>query len=233
MPEVAPNPELLRSLGRLVRGLSALFWGLPFTTVVCVQAAKTDFFHSYGISPPVLVTGWLVIGVWLLGAFQPQERIWQRALDRCLILALINFGLSPFIFWWKQSPGEPYGVVVVGVLALTGVLFLSSLNLVMLRLTAMLPDEHLRLETRQFTRLNRSLLMIVIFLGVVLGVILQNPQLVPPPYEIPVMLRETGLWVLIFMVLPPLAMTMAMLWKIKEVIMDSVFGGGTAGRIRH
>ena len=24
-----PNPDLMRSLGRLVRGLSALFWGLP------------------------------------------------------------------------------------------------------------------------------------------------------------------------------------------------------------
>ena len=29
MPETAPNNELLRSLGRLARGLSALFWGLP------------------------------------------------------------------------------------------------------------------------------------------------------------------------------------------------------------
>jgi hypothetical protein len=31
-------------------------------------------------------------------------------------------------------------------------------------------------------------------------------------------------WMLIFLVLLPLAMTMALLWKIKEVILDSVFG---------
>jgi hypothetical protein len=33
-------------------------------------------------------------------------------------------------------------------------------------------------------------------------------------------------WLLIFLVLLPLAMTMALIWKIKEVILDSVFGSG-------
>ena len=36
MPDPAPNVELLRSLGRLVRGLSALFWGLPLALIVCL-----------------------------------------------------------------------------------------------------------------------------------------------------------------------------------------------------
>ena len=36
---IVPNAELLNSLGRLVRGLSALFWGLPLTLVVSVQTA--------------------------------------------------------------------------------------------------------------------------------------------------------------------------------------------------
>jgi hypothetical protein len=31
--------------------------------------------------------------------------------------------------------------------------------------------------------------------------------------------------VLLLFVLPPLAMTMALLWKTKEVILDNVFGG--------
>ena len=37
--ESSPDPELLRALGRLARGLSALFWGLPFALVVCLHAA--------------------------------------------------------------------------------------------------------------------------------------------------------------------------------------------------
>ena len=32
-----------------------------------------------------------------------------------------------------------------------------------------------------------------------------------------------GFWIIIFLVLLPLAMTMALLWKTKEVILESVF----------
>ena len=35
MPDLAPNADLLRSLGRLARGVSALFWGLPAALIVC------------------------------------------------------------------------------------------------------------------------------------------------------------------------------------------------------
>jgi hypothetical protein len=35
---------------------------------------------------------------------------------------------------------------------------------------------------------------------------------------------RAGIWLVIFVVLFPLAMTMALIWKIKEVILASVFG---------
>ncbi len=97
MPDPAPNTELLRSLGRLVRGLSALFWGLPLALLVCVNAAKTDVLKPFGIVPPLATTGLLAFGLWLLGDFQKQERVWRAALDRARVLSLINFGLSPFL----------------------------------------------------------------------------------------------------------------------------------------
>jgi hypothetical protein len=37
-------------------------------------------------------------------------------------------------------------------------------------------------------------------------------------------LDRAGNWLVIFVVLFPLAMTMALIWKIKEVILASVFG---------
>ena len=74
MPDATPNPELLRSLGRLVRGLSALFWGLPVALIVCVQTAKMDILRLFGVVPPLLVTGWVAYGLWQLGHFQKQER---------------------------------------------------------------------------------------------------------------------------------------------------------------
>src|SRR3954451_6858710 len=113
MPETTPNAELLRSLGRLVRGLSALFWGLPVALIVCFQTAKTDTLRNYDIFPAIAVTAWLLFGLWLLGSFQKQERIWHSALDRAKLLAMINLGLSPFLYWWNQMPDQHFFTAMV------------------------------------------------------------------------------------------------------------------------
>src|SRR5467141_3840193 len=150
MPAPVPNAELLRSLGRLVRGLSALFWGLPIALIVCFYTARTEGLRAFNIAPPLISTGLLVYGLWQLGDFQKQERVWRHALDRSRILSLINFGLSPFLYWWHRIPMNSFFWSMVIVLALCGLLFLASLNQLLQRLGAMLPDEGLRLEIKQF-----------------------------------------------------------------------------------
>jgi hypothetical protein len=224
------NAELLRSLGRLVRGLSALFWGLPFALIICVQTAKTELLKSFNIVPPIVVTGWLCVGLWLLGSFQKQERVWHRTLDRAKLLAMVNLGLSPFLYWWSQVPNEPFFIGVVGVMGATGLLFLGTLNMVLYRLSAMLPDEHLREETRHFTTLNRYLVFAILLLGLAFVAYLRFPGLISISGDwFPISLSNLGmnaLWLMVFLVLLPLAMTMALIWKIKEVILDSVFGAG-------
>jgi hypothetical protein len=225
-PEPVPDAQLLRSLSRLVRGLSALFWGLPAALIICVESAKTEMLKPFNIVPPLAVTGWLFFGLWQLGSFQKQERIWHSALDRAKLLALVNFGLSPFLYWWNQMPNQPFFTLVVGLMALSGLLFLSNLNLVLYRLSAMLPDEGLRQETRQFTTLNRCLVLGILFLAILLIVVLRFPSLLPSPGSLLPLFSTNGLLLMLFLVLLPLAMTMALIWKIKEVILDSVFGAG-------
>src|SRR4051812_10456818 len=82
MSDVAPNAELLRSLGRLVRGLSALFWGLPAALAVCVVTLGGWFSGIFAMLPALAATGLLWFGLWQLGSFQKQERPWRNALDR-------------------------------------------------------------------------------------------------------------------------------------------------------
>ena len=224
MPDPAPNAELLRSLGRLVRGLSALFWGLPIALIVCFHTAKADSLKSFGVVPPLVTTGLLAYGLWQLGDFQKQERVWRTALDRARLFSLINFGLSPFLFWWNKVPANTFFLAMVMALTLSALLFLGSLNLVLRRLGAMLPDEALRLETRQFTTLNLNLLFATFVLALFYVVLGQFPGL-PLWLAVVMGLMERGsLWFLILLVLLPLAMTMALLWKTKEVILDNVFG---------
>ena len=232
MPDPAPNAELLRSLGRLVRGLSALFWGLPATLVVCVGTASAGWFGEYGIAPPVAATGLLLYGLWQLGYFQKQERPWRGALDRARLLALVNLWLSPFLYWWNRMPAHPFFQVVLQVLALSSLLFLISLNQVLDRLAAMLPDEGLRQETRQFTRLNCALLLATLLVAVAVfstrwvatpWQFLTTALLAPERDRAWMFLLRFLLPLAVFLLLP-LAMTMALLWKTKEVILDSVFG---------
>jgi len=226
MPDPAPNAELLRSLGRLVRGLSALFWGLPITLIVCVYTTKAEALRPFGFVPPLVTTGLLVFGLWQLGDFQKQERVWRNALDRARLLSLINFGLSPFIYWWNRIPNNTFFQVVVMLMAFSALLFLGSLNVVLRRLGAMLPDEALRLETRQFTRLNLNLLAMTLLLVLLYVGVAQLREL-PLWLGVAIAVLERGSgWFLILLVLLPLAMTMALIWKTKEVILENVFGAG-------
>ncbi len=225
MGDPTPNTELMRALGRLVRGLSALFWGLPAALVVCFHTARADFLKAYYICLPLGCTGLLVYGLWQLGAFQKQERVWRAALDRAQVLSLLIFGLSPFLFWWNRIPENRFFSGMVVLMILSALLFLASLNSVIQRLGAMLPDEALRLETRQFTVLNLNLLGGTFLLAVVYFALGRWPH--PPAYlqTFWMVLDRGSMYLLIPLVLLPIAMTMALLWKTKEVILENVFAG--------
>ena len=237
--EAAPHGEVIRSLGPLARGLSALFWGLPIALVVCVQSAKGDWFRPLGILPALIATALLFHGLNLLGSFQKQERIWIAALERAKVIALINVGASPFLYWWSRIPSNPFFTTIVDVTLVTGLVFLLLLNPTLTRLTAMLPDETLRMETRLFTSLNRTILMVVLVVLVsylamiriepgspekLIGWLLQTVPLPNQAQMIFYFIDRAGLWLIIFPILFPIAMTMALIWKIKEVILASVFG---------
>jgi len=221
--EPIANPRLLWSLGRLVRGLSAVFWGLPLALLTSVETAKIDWFHSLGILPALAANLLVLFGLWRMGSFQPQERIWRTALDRARILALINCGLSPYLYWWSRVPNDEFFNIMVLLATCCGIIFLISLNLVVRRLSAMLPDETLRAETRSFTVLNRILLLIMLLLVVMYGSLRWWPELIARLGIFMYWVETFGFWVIVFLVLLPLAMTMALIWKTKEVILENVF----------
>ena len=231
MSETAPKTELMRSLGRLVRGLSALFWGLPIALVVCVQTANTSWLDSlghYGLIVPVAVTALLFYGLHLMSDFQKQERIWVLALDRAKIVGLVNIGLAPFLHWHERLPDVPLFSSAVSVMALSALVFLFNVNLLLHRLTAMLPDETLREETKVFTSLNGILLVLI---PTFLAFYFALSQVRHPPQTVGFALRfmeplSQWLWLflILLLILLPMAITMSLIWKIKEAILASVFG---------
>jgi hypothetical protein len=188
-----------------------------------VQTVRTDWLRSFGLVPALAATGLLVFGLWQMGDFQKQERPWRNVLDRAKLLALVNFGLCPFLYWHNRLPQESFFGAAVFVLALSAVIFLFNLNVVLKQLGAMLPDETLRHETGLFTLLNRWLLGFLLLLTAVYEVLLRATPMLLEFGIRSVWFNELGLWLLVFFALLPLAMTMALIWKTKETIFDSVF----------
>jgi len=224
MSESDPNAQLLRSLGSLARGLSALFWGLPVALIICAETARASWLKPLGMLPALFATGLLLYGLWQMGRFQKQERPWRNALDRAKLSGLVNFGLCPFLYWQNKMPAQPFFNAVIFVLVLSAIIFLFNVNIVLKQLGAMLPDETLRQETRHFTQLNRWLLVALLLFATAYVVVMNDPRLAARLGELFVWINRASFWALIFFALLPLAMTMALIWKTKEVILDSVFG---------
>jgi hypothetical protein len=229
MPEAA-KAELLCALGRLVRGLSTLFWGLALTGLVYLEMVYLEtaqMFWRQTCRPSVFLPAFVVSpllwrGLNQLRAFQAQERIWQRALSRAEILAVLDAGLAPFLYWWHKFPAIPLYAACVGLLFFSSLFLLVQINCVLQRLCAMLPDETLRAETKLFTVFNIFLLAAFLAGLLVYFLLTRLPAL--PGWLANWMdaADAAGIWLALFLILMPLAMTLALLWKIKEVIFSSL-----------
>lgn len=223
------QPGVIPALARVVRGLSALFWGLPLVVLLDTKTALNDSWQSWGLVPVLFAAALLVFGLFELRQFQPNERIWISAVERTQVLSLMLLALAPVTFWWNRVPAEPFFFGGIVILLFAGLTFLLALNQVLLRLTAMLPDETLRSETRFFVRWNR---LFVLLLGVLLGsyfVLVRTPVL--PEFLVPavIVFDLVKTWLLLLLALLPVSLTMTLLWKTKEVILASVFRAGGPG----
>ena len=223
MPDTKPHLANRPELRRLVKGIMALFWGMPFALLVCVQGSFTDWLRPLWLFPPVGATCLILYGVLEVEAFRTDARQWQRSIERAKVFALVNLGLSPFVYFVSRAPEIALFSSMVGFMAFTGLLFLFMLNQSMQRLTDLWPDEMLRTETRLFTSMNITLMGAVItFLALfqiaqkvsfVSDLVLANTRIMGPIKR----------FVVLLLILMPLAMTMTLLWKIKESILREVF----------
>jgi hypothetical protein len=121
-------------------------------------------------------------------------------------------------------PQEFYFAASILLFLLSSILFLFSLNVVIRQLGTMLPDETLRHETRDFTTFNRWLLVLW-FVSILLSVLAVHLNLQAHFDQVRwFWIVRMAIAIMLFLGLSPLAITMALLWKTKEVIFDGIFG---------
>jgi hypothetical protein len=195
--------------------------------VVSVQAVTSywlDALGPLGCVVPALMQGVLGYGLWLMHDFQKQERVWVLAVERAQVLAVVNVGLAPFLYWHHRLPQVPLYTAAVALLLISGLLFLVNLNRVLRRLAALLPDETVRTETAVFTSLNGAIIALLPLLVAGYVVLARLPALPLPVIRVLEIVEPIRLWLLSLPALLPVALTMALTWKIKEVLLAGVFG---------
>lgn len=217
--------HLLPSLARVVRGLSALFWGLPTALMSCTRTAIGDLLTPGASWLPTVSCAVVWYGLRQLSHFQPQERVWNRAVLRAELFAVSMVFLSPFTGWWSRRPDNPFFAQSVVALMLVALGFLMTLNGVLRRLAALLPDETLRSDMRLFTRMNSGLVAGLAALVLFWLACLALPGVPEPVSRVLATLDQGRAALVITLGLLPVALTMTLVWKAKEAIVSDIYRG--------
>ena len=214
--------RIIPSLVRVIRGLSALFWGMPLSLLACGRTAMGDMSPELGMLPTVAANGLILYGLFQLQYFNPQEEVWIKSVERAKILGLVNLALSPFPWWWNRWPDEAFFGQTMLLMLFSSMGLLLCLNHALRRLAAMLPDETLRSETKLFTALNSTL---IITLSVLTGVwVLASLWPVIPGWLglILMAVNDKRGWLVVMLALLPLALTMTLIWRAKEALFNGL-----------
>ncbi len=218
------EPRRREALAGVLRGLSAVFWGLPLTLLAFARHFLSLWPTGYDLILPPVGAGLLLFGLLKMGPFQRQERVWQRALFVAQVFGLFLVGLSPFLYLWSRMPAVDLFARAVLVLVVVALGFLVALTRALARLAAMLPDAIARGDARLFQGL--AAYGVTVLLGV--GSVIYFRQAPPSLSDFlflprqPVGLAQQS--VLLILTLGPVAMSMAVAWKLKEVVFALVVG---------
>ncbi len=217
---------LMTGFRPLVRGLSALFWGLPLALVVGMQGLVTDWLRPLGVYPPVFASALLLYGAVLIVRSANLAGIGGRPVrDFAILFAVINLGLSPFLYWWTRLPTISHFYWSVMTFTVTSFTFLYILNKLLLSLTEQLPDEVLRADVQFFSRFNGVLIFSVLFLVILYCVAAEVAQNISPPNPFLGIVQSIYGFrreLVLSLVLLPVATTMSMLWKTKGSILRQI-----------
>ncbi len=219
-------------LTAVMRGLSAIFWGLPLALLAFARHFLALWPTGYDLLFPPLAAGLLLLGAWRMGRFQPQERVWQEALLRVQLLAVMMLGLAPFLFLWTRLPNEEFYSRAVVVLLAVSFGFLMALMRALRRLSAMLPDPTAESDARMFEGLSNYVVVVLLGSAVLIYVRLSPialAEFLALPRQPFGMGRQA---ILLLLLLLPVAMAMAVAWKLKEVVVSLVIGVASARHAR-
>jgi hypothetical protein len=199
----------------LVKGFSRVFWGLALTTVLLLSQAKFEFILALKIPAYLLGT---VVHFWGLVTLYRAGEVsarWNTRLSLAIVLVLMEVFFFPFMRWWKMMPAISYFTWNIGVLSLSAVCSLLLCNLIAADFFRRLALKGECLEASIYALAVIIFMAFPFFAAVIFSFIASrryqtffSDEIIEAVYQVPV-------W-LYFIVVIPVSMTLAILWKARD-----------------
>ena len=208
-PLALPGPEL----AQLARGFAQIFWGWAALWAAGLQLVLDAAGWLTGLMGLAGAAG-VLGGAWALTQAQAVGPAWRRYTGNLLVGGVLIAYLSPFAWMWRQAPGEPYllahalawwwAVLAYGVV----------LNVCLRTLARAADDSGLAWEAVGVGGL-QYLLLVGPYTTVVVALV-ETAQRAGDPLAVLQFILTSRSPLLVFALLMPPALTLALLWSVKD-----------------
>lgn len=182
--------------------MSALFTAVPFAAT-CVVLFATH----------------------LLARVEFSDTQWNVTTDRCRVFALVATGMSPFIYWWARIPEQPFFLAAMHGLILVAIVLLLGLNRLLVELAGHLNNDLELQEAKLFAGVNRWLLTNTLVVTILFFIVYRLRSLPSSIANFVGVIDQAGLFIALFLIVLPLALTMTIVWKLKEAVLEALVSG--------
>ncbi len=129
----------------VLRGMSALFWGLPIALVSSIQVTLDSYALMMRFLFPLSAFALLAYGAHQVRWIQVLGmRSWRFRVDLLRVVSLAQLLLAPFLLFYSRSPDQPLFVASLYLLGLCWCLFLLALCQVLGGMVQTIGEESMR-----------------------------------------------------------------------------------------
>jgi hypothetical protein len=209
---VAIPPDALL---RAARGFSCVFWAIPIGLLLFSGALDIRVFPRLRVPAYVLGVFLAYCGAIYLQRAGALTPLWIRRVRALLFVLLLKVYLAPFVYWWRNVPGNPYYVANVALLMLVTAAGLFTVNRLGEEIGRVIRDRVFGVEARvaAWVALLLSIMPLLVFLAYSFPPLLRSDALVY--VELMGVPLSASKWTYLLALLP-FTLTMAVAWKAKE-----------------
>lgn len=210
---------------RLYYGFSILFWCVPLYLVFSAQRYVGTFMLGCGIILLTFFTGSGLFAFYLLRKSTLLEGVSSFSFELVQLCLTLFAGLSPFICWSTEQPGNIYFRILVAILCCLVPVFFTGISSIIYKATKLLNNKELKSESILIHGINVCLMLPLIALQIFYFLTLFGGPKFGLLFSYLAYHQLHIRWIFIFILLIPLSLNSILIWKVKHLIITQLILG--------